>query len=59
VQFGEPIQFEQVAEPTKEQAQAASEAVFGRVREMHTRLVGQGRKEAVRSARENRRATAA
>ena len=32
--------------PTKEQAQAASEIVFARVREMHTLLVGEGRKEA-------------
>jgi len=59
VQFGEPLQFEQVAEPTKEQAQAASEIVFERVREMHSRLVGEGRKSAVRAARENRRAAAA
>ena len=54
IQFGEPLQFEQVAEPTKEQAQAASEIVFDRVRELHTRLVGEGRKSAVR-----RRATRA
>jgi 1-acyl-sn-glycerol-3-phosphate acyltransferase len=59
IQFGEPVRFEQVAEPTKEQAQAASEIVFERVREMHTLLVGEGRKEAVRAARKNRRAAAA
>jgi hypothetical protein len=59
VQFGEPIQFEQVAEPTKEQAQTASEIVFDRVRDMHSRLVGEGRKSAVRTARKNRRAAAA
>ena len=51
IQFGEPIQFEQVAEPTREQAQAASEIVFERVREMHTRLVGEGRKSASGRAR--------
>jgi 1-acyl-sn-glycerol-3-phosphate acyltransferase len=56
VQFGEPLQFEQVPEPTKEQAQAASEIVFDRVREMHARLVGEGRKSAVRAARDARRA---
>jgi 1-acyl-sn-glycerol-3-phosphate acyltransferase len=55
VQFGEPLQFEQVPEPTKEQAQAASEIVFERVREMHSRLVGEGRKSAVRAARDARR----
>jgi 1-acyl-sn-glycerol-3-phosphate acyltransferase len=59
VQFGEPLRFEQVPEPTKEQAQAASEIVFERVREMHTRLVGEGRREAVRAARKNRRRAAA
>jgi len=48
-----------VEEPTKEQAQEASEIVFERVREMHSRLVGEGRKEAVRAAKKNRRAAAA
>src|SRR5829696_6600701 len=55
VQFGEPFRFERVAQPTKEQAQAASEIVFERVREMHARLVGEGRKSAVRAARDARR----
>ncbi len=59
VQFGEPLRFEQVPEPTKDQAQTASEIVFERVREMHSRLVGEGRKSAVRAARDNRRAAAA
>ncbi len=53
VQFGEPLRFEQVAEPTKEQAQAASEIVFDRVREMH----GSWSARAAR-ARCRRRATA-
>jgi 1-acyl-sn-glycerol-3-phosphate acyltransferase len=51
VQFGEPIRFEQVDEPTKEQAQHASEVVFERVKEMHSRLRSEGRKSAVRAAR--------
>src|ERR671914_420433 len=59
VQFGEPLRFEQVGSPSKEQAQAASEIVFERVREMHSKLVGEGRKTAVRDARDNRRAAAA
>ena len=33
VQFGEPVRFERMDEPTKEEAQAASEAVFERIRE--------------------------
>jgi 1-acyl-sn-glycerol-3-phosphate acyltransferase len=51
VQFGEPLRFERVEEPTKEQAQAASEIVFERVREMHTRLAREGRRGALRAAR--------
>jgi 1-acyl-sn-glycerol-3-phosphate acyltransferase len=56
VQFGEPICFEQVAEPTKEQAQAASETVFERVRVLHGRLRTEGRASAVKAARAARRA---
>ncbi|HEV2874596.1 MAG TPA: lysophospholipid acyltransferase family protein, partial [Thermoleophilaceae bacterium] len=51
VQFGEPIRFERVPEPTKEQAQAASEVVFERVRVLHGRLRTEGRRSAVRAAR--------
>jgi 1-acyl-sn-glycerol-3-phosphate acyltransferase len=56
VHFGEPIRFEQVEEPTKEQAQAASEIVFERVRTLHSRLRTEGRRSAVRAARAARRA---
>jgi 1-acyl-sn-glycerol-3-phosphate acyltransferase len=58
VQFGEPLCFEQVPEPTREQAQSASEVVFERVREMHGRLRTEGRRSAVRAARSARRAAA-
>jgi 1-acyl-sn-glycerol-3-phosphate acyltransferase len=51
VQFGEPVRFEQLTDPTRDQAQAASEVVFDRVREMHGRLCADGRREAVRAAR--------
>jgi len=51
VQFGEPLKFEQVSDPAREQAQAASEVVFDRVREMHGRLRTEGRRAAVRAAR--------
>jgi 1-acyl-sn-glycerol-3-phosphate acyltransferase len=54
VQFGEPLRFEQVDEPSKEEAQQASEVVFDRVKEMHARLRTEGRKSAVRAAREAR-----
>jgi len=56
VQFGEPIRFEQVPEPTRDQAQAASEIVFERVRSIHGRLRKEGRRGAVRAARAARRA---
>jgi 1-acyl-sn-glycerol-3-phosphate acyltransferase len=51
VQFGESVRFDQVSGPSREQAQAASEIVFDRVREMHGRLRTEGRREAVRAAR--------
>jgi 1-acyl-sn-glycerol-3-phosphate acyltransferase len=56
IQFAEAIRFERVAEPTKEQAQAASELVFERVRAIHGRLRNDGRRGAVRAARAARRA---
>jgi 1-acyl-sn-glycerol-3-phosphate acyltransferase len=56
IQFGAPLKFERVEEPTKEEAQGASEAIFARIRDLHTRLVREGRKDAVRRARDARRA---
>ena len=56
IQFGEPLKFDRVEEPSKEEAQAASEAIFARIRDLHTRLVGEGRKGAIRRARDARRA---
>jgi 1-acyl-sn-glycerol-3-phosphate acyltransferase len=55
VQFGEPIRFERVESPAREQAQAASVIVFDRVKEMYSRLRTEGR-SAVRAARQARRA---
>jgi 1-acyl-sn-glycerol-3-phosphate acyltransferase len=51
IQFGEPLRFERVEHPTKEQAQAASELVFGEVRKLHSRLRSEGRRSVVRAAR--------
>ena len=56
VQFGKPIRFEQVAEPTRDQAQEASEVVFEQVRAMHGRLRTEGRRSVVRAARSAGRA---
>ena len=59
VQFGDPIRFEQVDEPTKEQAQAAAEIAFSPVRVMHSRLRTEGRRSVVKAARAARRAAGA
>ena len=56
VQFEEPLRFEAVAEPTRDEAQAASEVVFDRVKALHSRLRAEGRRGAVRAARRARRA---
>jgi 1-acyl-sn-glycerol-3-phosphate acyltransferase len=55
VQFGKPLRLERVEEPTREQALTASEVVFDRVKEMHARLRSEGRRSAVRAARQARR----
>jgi 1-acyl-sn-glycerol-3-phosphate acyltransferase len=54
VQFGDPVRFERVENPTREQAQAASEVVFEEVRRLHTRLRTEGRKSVVKSSRAER-----
>jgi 1-acyl-sn-glycerol-3-phosphate acyltransferase len=58
VQFGDPIRFEQVENPTRDQAQAASEVVFEDVQRLYTGLREGGRRRAVRAARAARRAAA-
>ena len=59
VQFGDPIRFEQVEHPSREQAQAASEVVFADVQKLYYGLRDGGRKRAVRAARAARRAAEA
>jgi 1-acyl-sn-glycerol-3-phosphate acyltransferase len=56
VQYGKPIRFERVEDPTKEQGQEASEIVFEDVRRMHGELSKNGRRGVIRSARAARRA---
>jgi 1-acyl-sn-glycerol-3-phosphate acyltransferase len=43
VQYGEPVEFERVQHPTREQSQEAAERVFERVREMHDVFDANGR----------------
>lgn len=58
VQFGDPVRFEQVEHPTREQAQEAAEVVFADVKELYNELRVGGRKRAVRAARAARRKAA-
>jgi 1-acyl-sn-glycerol-3-phosphate acyltransferase len=52
VQYGEPISFQRVESPTKEQQLEVSTQIFDRVREMYVALEEQGRRGVVRSLRE-------
>jgi 1-acyl-sn-glycerol-3-phosphate acyltransferase len=57
VQYGDPVRFEQVDEPTREQAQAAADAIFAEVKGLHSKLrEADGRKKAIAAARSARRA---
>jgi 1-acyl-sn-glycerol-3-phosphate acyltransferase len=55
IQYGEPIKFEQILKPTREQAQRASTIVFDRIREMHEALQSLGRKGVLKALRERQR----
>jgi 1-acyl-sn-glycerol-3-phosphate acyltransferase len=59
VQFGEPISFPVVADPTREQQMEAAEEVFAVVRQMYAGLEKSGRKGVRRSLREKAAAEAA
>jgi 1-acyl-sn-glycerol-3-phosphate acyltransferase len=52
VQYGEPIAFEPVANPSREQQLAAAQRIFDRVREMYVALDEQGRKGVARALRD-------
>jgi 1-acyl-sn-glycerol-3-phosphate acyltransferase len=56
LQYGDPIRFERVENPTREQAQAASEQIFERIRALYEGLHASGRSRAVKAARAARRA---
>jgi 1-acyl-sn-glycerol-3-phosphate acyltransferase len=51
VQYGEPIRFDRVAEPTKEQQLGAARQVFGSVKGMYERLDAEGRSGVIRDLR--------
>jgi len=56
IQYGDPIRFERVESPTREQAQAAADIVFERVQHLYHGLQRGGRRRAIRAARAARRA---
>jgi 1-acyl-sn-glycerol-3-phosphate acyltransferase len=56
VQYGEPMVFEPVAEPTREQQQEVADEVFARIRRLYAELERVGRKGMVQRVREQRRA---
>jgi 1-acyl-sn-glycerol-3-phosphate acyltransferase len=51
VQFGEPISFDPVADPSRQQQLAAASAIFDRVRAMYEVLQAEGRAGAIRGLR--------
>jgi 1-acyl-sn-glycerol-3-phosphate acyltransferase len=51
VHYGDPVRFERVENPTRDQAQAASEVVFDEVRKLYDALNKEGRGEAVKASR--------
>ena len=56
VQYGDPIRFERVENPSREQSQAASQVIFDGIQEVYNGLRKHGRKRAIRAARAARRA---
>lgn len=58
VQYGEPLAFDVVERPTREQQQEAAERIFDRVREMYSALDERGRAGVIKSLREAGRAKA-
>jgi 1-acyl-sn-glycerol-3-phosphate acyltransferase len=55
VQYGEPMRFEQIDHPTREQSQEIANEVFDRVRGMHQALTQQGRRGVLEGLRHERR----
>jgi 1-acyl-sn-glycerol-3-phosphate acyltransferase len=56
IQYGAPIRWEPIADPTREQQQAVADAVLVEIRSLYAGLEQHGRREILRSVREQRRA---
>jgi 1-acyl-sn-glycerol-3-phosphate acyltransferase len=59
VRYGEPMTFDVVPEPTREQQAACSEEIFDRVRRMYAELEQDGRASVIKRVREAARSRAA
>jgi len=55
VQYGDPIRYEQVHEPTHDQQMAVAEEIFGEIGVLHSGLETLGRKGVLQRVREQRR----
>jgi 1-acyl-sn-glycerol-3-phosphate acyltransferase len=55
IQFGDPIRFERVDTPTRDQSQAASEEIFSRIKTLWGALRENGREATAKAARAARR----
>ena len=58
IQYGEPVTFPVVAEPSREQAHDASVKIFDEVRSMYSALDERGRGSVIKSLRESAAAAA-
>ena len=56
IQFGQPIQWEQVPDSTREQQQQVADEVLSRITEIYEGLETQGRRAVIKSVRESRSA---
>jgi 1-acyl-sn-glycerol-3-phosphate acyltransferase len=56
VQYGRPFRFEPIAEPTREEQQAAADEVFASIKQLYAGLEQHGRKGVVARVRQERRA---
>jgi 1-acyl-sn-glycerol-3-phosphate acyltransferase len=56
VQYGEPMRWEQITDPTREQQQAVADEVLSQIRLLYGGLERHGRKGVLRDARQQRRA---
>src|SRR6202167_2862214 len=56
VQYGEPLRFERIAEPSREQQQAVADAILTEIKALYAGLERHGRKGVLRRVRAQRRA---